>query len=162
MDRHAATRGGREGPVCRGSGRFGGLRGPGLDFATESWYLKTLMLLTLMKCKLHRATVTQADLNYQGSIAIDSELLRAAGIVPYEQVHVYDVANGNRFVTYALDAPAESGVVCVNGAAARLVAPGDPVIVVAYAQMNEAEARSHKPKVLLMGVDNRSFQLVHQ
>lgn len=112
------------------------------------------MLLTLMKAKIHRATVTQADLEYEGSIAIDSGLLREAGILPHEQVHVYDVNNGNRFVTYAIEAPRGSRTICVNGAAARLVSPGDRVIIVAYAQMNADEARQFDPRVLLLDEKN--------
>lgn len=113
------------------------------------------MLLNFMKAKIHSATVTQADLNYQGSIAIDEQLLKEAGILPFEQVHVYNVSNGQRFVTYAIDAPAGSKMVCVNGAAARLAMPGDRVIVVAYCQLDEAEARYFKPRVLILGADNQ-------
>ncbi len=113
------------------------------------------MVLTLMKAKLHNATVTQADLNYQGSIAIDSSLLAESGILPFEQVHVYNVSNGARFITYAIDAPAGSKMICVNGAAARLAAPGDRVIIVAYCQMSDQEARSYRPRVLILGPENR-------
>lgn len=112
------------------------------------------MLLTLMKAKIHRATVTQADLEYEGSIAIDSDLLEESGILPHEQVHVYDVNNGNRFITYAIDAPKGSQTICVNGAAARLVTPGDKVIIVSFAQMSADEARSHRPRVLLVNDQN--------
>lgn len=112
-------------------------------------------LLTLMKAKIHRAVVTQADLDYEGSIAIDRVLLDQAGILPFEQVHVYDVNNGHRFITYAIEAPAESGTICVNGAAARLVMPGDRLIIVAYAQMTQAVAEKYKPKVILIRDDNR-------
>lgn len=112
------------------------------------------MLLTLMKGKIHRASVTQADLEYEGSIAIDSGLLREAGILPYEQVHVYDINNGNRFITYAIEAPKGSKTICVNGAAARLVKPGDKVIIVAFAQMSSDEAGQYKPRVVL--VDDRN------
>lgn len=113
------------------------------------------MILTLMKAKLHRAAVTQADLDYEGSIAIDAMLLREAGILPHEQVHVFDVNNGNRFITYAIEAPAGSRTICVNGAAARLVSPGDRVIVVAYAQMTVDEARQYKPRVVLLNEKNQ-------
>src|SRR5438093_9055777 len=98
------------------------------------------MLLTLCKSKLHRATVTQAELHYQGSITIDSELLAAAGILPFERVQVVDIANGARFETYAIAGGAGSHTVCLNGAAARLVQVGDPVIVISYAQMTPDEA----------------------
>ena len=113
------------------------------------------MNLTLMKTKIHRATVTQADLTYEGSITVDAGLLKEAGILPYEQVHVYDINNANRFVTYAIEGEAGSGVICVNGAAARLVHPGDKVIIVAYAQMNLDEARGFKPRVILVDDKNR-------
>lgn len=112
------------------------------------------MLLTFMKAKIHCATVTQADLNYQGSIAIDRNLLQEAGILAHEQVHVYNVNNGQRFVTYAIEAPAGSGMICVNGAAARLAAPDDRVIIVAYCQMTEAEAKGFQPRVLLINGRN--------
>jgi aspartate 1-decarboxylase len=113
------------------------------------------MLLTLMKAKIHRAAVTQADLEYEGSISIDATLLRESGILPYEQVHVYDVNNGNRFITYAIEAPCDTGTICVNGAAARLVTPGDKVIIVSYAQMTTDEARQHQPRVLLVNDKNQ-------
>jgi aspartate 1-decarboxylase len=113
------------------------------------------MILTMMKAKLHNATVTQADLNYQGSIAIDPDLLAEAGILPLEQVHVYNVSNGARFVTYAIDGKSGSREICVNGAAARLAAPGDRVIVVSYAQMDEKEAKAHRARVLILGPENR-------
>jgi aspartate 1-decarboxylase len=113
------------------------------------------MILTLMKAKIHRATVTQADLEYEGSITVDQALLQESGILPYEQVHVYDINNGNRFVTYAIEAPAHSGTICVNGAAARLVHAGDRLIIVTYAQMTDVEAKNFKPRVLLMGEGNR-------
>jgi aspartate 1-decarboxylase len=113
------------------------------------------MTLTLMKAKIHRATVTEADLEYEGSITIDQALLQESGILPYEQVHVYDVNNGNRFVTYAIEAPAHSGVICVNGAAARLVHKGDRLIIVTYAQMSADKAQGFQPRVLLMDEGNR-------
>jgi len=113
------------------------------------------MTLTLMKTKIHRATVTQADLTYEGSITVDASLLREAGILPFEQVHVYDINNANRFVTYAIEGESGSGVICVNGAAARLVQPGDRVIIVAYAQMSLDEAKGFKPRVILVDEKNR-------
>ena len=113
------------------------------------------MTLTLMKTKIHRATVTEADLAYEGSITVDAGLLREAGILPYEQVHVYDIDNANRFVTYAIEGEAGSGRICVNGAAARLVHPGDKIIIVAYAQMSLDEARGFKPRVILVDEKNR-------
>lgn len=113
------------------------------------------MLLTMMKAKLHRATVTEADLHYVGSISIDAALLEQSGILPNEQVDVLDITNGTRLTTYAIEAPAGSGTIGINGAAARLVQRGDLVIIVAYAQMDVAEARGHKPTVLQMDAKNR-------
>ena len=113
-----------------------------------------MMLLTLLKAKLHRATVTRADLDYEGSISIDRELMDAAGILPHEQVDVLDITNGQRFTTYAIEAPAGSKTIGVNGAAARLVQPNDKVIVVAYCQMPAEEARNYAPTVVLLGDDN--------
>ena len=112
------------------------------------------MLLTLLKAKLHRATVTQADLHYEGSISIDKDLLDAAGILPHEQVDVVDIDNGQRFTTYAIEAPRGSKVIGVNGAAARLVQPGDKVIIMAYGQLDAAEARNYAPTVVLLGEGN--------
>ncbi len=112
------------------------------------------MLLTLCKGKLHRATVTQAELHYVGSITIAADLMRAAGIVPWERVQVVDVANGARFETYVLEGAAGSRIVCVNGAAARLVQVGDPVIIIAYAQMTPEEARDWRPTVVFVDAAN--------
>jgi aspartate 1-decarboxylase len=108
------------------------------------------MLLTMMKSKLHRATVTQSDLEYEGSIAIDRDLLDTARILPHEQVDVWNITNGLRFTTYAIEAPRGSRVVGVNGAAARLVQKGDRVIIASWAQMDAAEAASHHPTVVLL------------
>jgi len=112
------------------------------------------MFLTLCKSKLHRATVTQAELYYQGSISIDSELLAAAGILPFERVQVVDIANAARFETYAIAGSGGSRTVCVNGAAARLVHVGDPIIVISYAQMTPDEAARHRPAIVLLNADN--------
>jgi len=105
--------------------------------------------------KLHRATVTDANLNYVGSLTLDPDLMEAAGMLPYEQVQVLDVDNGARLTTYLIEGERSTGQVCINGAAARLVAPGDKVIVVAYAEMEEEEARSHTPRVVLVDGANR-------
>jgi aspartate 1-decarboxylase len=113
------------------------------------------MLLTMMKAKLHRATVTQADLEYEGSISIDRDLLEASGILPHEQVDVLNINNGQRFTTYAIEAPRGSCTVGVNGAAARLVQAGDKVIVVAYGQLDASEARNYAPNVVLLDEGNR-------
>ncbi len=106
------------------------------------------MLLQIMKSKIHRVTVTQADLNYIGSITIDSALLRAAGIREGERVYIVDNNNGERLDTYVIAGPEGSGVVCLNGAAARKVQPGDVVIIMAYALMTPEEADNFKPKVI--------------
>ncbi len=113
------------------------------------------MLVTMMKAKLHRATVTQADLEYEGSIAIDRDLLDASGILPHEQVDVLNITTGARFTTYAIEAPRGSRTVGVNGAAARLVQAGDKVIVVTYCQMDASQARNYAPQVVLLDEANR-------
>src|ERR1700739_2306788 len=113
------------------------------------------MLLTMMKAKLHRATVTQADLEYEGSISIDRDLLDASGILPHEQVDVLNISTGARFTTYAIEAPRGSRTIGVNGAAARLVPAGDKVIVVSYCQIEAAEARNSHPSVVLLDEGNR-------
>ncbi len=112
------------------------------------------MLLTMMKAKLHRATVTQADLDYEGSISIDRDLLETAGILPHEQVDVLNITTGVRFTTYAIEAPPGSRTVGVNGAAARLVQKGDKVIVVAYCQIEAEQARNYAPSVVLLDEHN--------
>ena len=106
------------------------------------------MLLTILKSKIHRAKVTQADLNYVGSITIDEDLLRQSGINEYEQVDVVDINNGNRLTTYAIAGKPGSGIICLNGAAARLVSEGDLVIIMSYAQMTRDELKEHKPTVV--------------
>ncbi|OOM10548.1 aspartate 1-decarboxylase [Clostridium saccharobutylicum] len=112
------------------------------------------MILTMLKGKIHRATVTQAELNYVGSITIDKTLMEAAGILENEKVQIVDVNNGARLETYVIPGKRDSGVICLNGAAARLVQPQDKVIIIAYAQMNEDEAKTYKPKVVFMNDDN--------
>ena len=113
------------------------------------------MLLTLLKGKIHRATVTECDLHYEGSISIDTTLLERSGILPHEQVDVLNINTGARFTTYTIAAPAGSGVIGINGAAARLAQKGDLVIIVAYARMEEAEARSWRPQVVTVDENNR-------
>ena len=113
------------------------------------------MHLTLLKCKLHRACVTHAEVDYEGSCAIDEELLDLAGIREYEQIQIYNVANGERFTTYAIRAEAGSRVISVNGAAAHKAAPGDRVIICAYAAMTEAEADVFKPSLVYLNEHNR-------
>jgi aspartate 1-decarboxylase len=112
------------------------------------------MLLTLLKGKLHRATVTDANLDYVGSVAIDTELSKAAGFVPHEQVDIYNVTNGERFTTYFIPAPAGSRTISIQGAAAHKAKPGDIIIIVAYAQMSEAEALTWQPHVVLLSEGN--------
>ncbi len=113
------------------------------------------MLREMAKSKIHRATVTEANLNYEGSITIDSALLATADIFPGEKVQVVNIANGARFETYAIEGEAGSGIVCVNGAAARLTQPGDLVIIITYCHLEDAKARSHQMKVILVDGDNR-------
>jgi len=117
------------------------------------------MLLTVLKSKLHRATVTGADLDYEGSIAIDRDLLDLSGILPHEQVDVFDINTGGRFTTYAIEAPRGSRDVAVNGAAARLVQTGDKVIIVAYCQIPAEEARNYHPTVVVLGEGNEVTQV---
>jgi aspartate 1-decarboxylase len=114
------------------------------------------MKRSLFKSKLHRATVTHADLSYEGSVTIDETLMRAADIMPYERVHIWNATNGSRLETYALPGPEDSGVVCVNGAAARHAHPGDVVIIATFADaVDEAEARAWRPTVVLLDAGNR-------
>ena len=112
------------------------------------------MVLTMLKGKIHRATVTQAELNYVGSITIDKDLMDAAGILENEKVQIVDNNNGARLETTVIPGKRGSGTICLNGAAARCVQPGDKVIIIAYAQMSEEEAKEHKPKVVFMNDDN--------
>ncbi|NMO19762.1 aspartate 1-decarboxylase [Pyxidicoccus fallax] len=109
----------------------------------------------LFKSKIHRATVTQADLDYEGSVTIDRDLLRAADILPYEKVAVWNVTRGTRLETYALEGPSGSGVICINGAAAHLNQPGDVVILATFAEVEEAELAGWKPTVVFVDGKNR-------
>lgn len=113
------------------------------------------MEIKMLKSKIHRAVVTQAELNYVGSITIDSDILKAAGIMEYEMVQIADVNNGNRFETYTIAGEAGSGVICLNGAAARCVAEGDFVIIMAYCNMTQSEAENYKPKVVFVDENNK-------
>jgi len=113
------------------------------------------MLRTMMKSKIHRATVTQADLHYVGSVTVDADLLDAANLLPGELVHIVDIDNGARLETYTIAGERGSGVIGINGAAARLVHPGDLVILIAYAQMDDAEAREFEPSVVFVDAENR-------
>jgi aspartate 1-decarboxylase len=109
----------------------------------------------MLKSKIHRATLTGADLQYEGSITIDKDLMEAADIIPYEAVCVWDVNNGSRFETYAIEGERGSGVVCVNGAAARMVAPNDLVIIASFVSMDNAEALAHEPRLVFVDDKNR-------
>ncbi len=113
------------------------------------------MQLTLLKAKLHQACVTHADVNYDGSCAIDEKLLEMTGIVPFEQIHVYNISNGERLVTYAIRAQAGSGIISMNGAAAHKAKPGDRIIICAYAQMEYAQAKIIEPKLVYLNERNQ-------
>jgi len=117
------------------------------------------MLRTMMTSKIHRATVTQADLHYVGSVTVDEDLLDAADLLPGELAHIVDVTNGARLETYTIAGERGSGVIGINGAAARLVQSGDIVILIAYGQMETAEAREHKPSVVFVDADNRVIDI---
>lgn len=116
------------------------------------------MELTLLKSKIHRARVTVCDLNYEGSITIDAHLMEQAGILPHEQVDVLNINNGARFTTYAIEGARGSGIIGVNGAAARLCQKDDLVIICCYARMQEAEAKAHTPRVILIEDKNNRPQ----
>jgi len=113
------------------------------------------MLQTLLKAKLHRACVTHAELDYEGSCAIDEDLLEAAGIREYEQIQIYNIANGERFITYAIRAEAGSRIISVNGAAAHKASPGDRVIICTYATLNQQELATFKPTLVYLDEQNR-------
>jgi len=113
------------------------------------------MKLNVFKSKIHRATVTHADLEYEGSVTVDAALLEAADILPFEAVHIWNVTRGTRLVTYALEGPRGSGAVCINGAAAHLNSPGDLVILATFAEMTREEAREFKPRIVLVDEQNR-------
>lgn len=113
------------------------------------------MLVTMLKCKLHRANVTECDLHYEGSISIDPKLIAAAGLLINERVEIYNIDNGERFATYVIEGAKGSGVIGLNGAAARKACVGDKLIICAYAQMSEEEAKTHTPKIVILGKNNR-------
>lgn len=113
------------------------------------------MTREMFKSKIHRATITEADLNYEGSLTVDPDLLEAADMLPYERVYIYNIDNGSRFDTYIIEGEKDSGTIGLNGAAARLGHVGDKVIIVTYAVMNEAEAKNHQPKIILVDENNR-------
>ncbi|MGH1374734.1 MAG: aspartate 1-decarboxylase [Alphaproteobacteria bacterium] len=116
------------------------------------------MFLTMLKAKLHRATVTQADLEYEGSITIDKDLMEKVGILVNEQVDVLDITNGARLTTYAIEGERGSGIIGINGAAAHLINKGDKVIICSYASMDAQDAKTHKPQALLLDENNKAVR----
>ncbi len=119
------------------------------------------MELSVLKAKIHRATVTEADLHYVGSITIDQDLMDAAGLLSYEKVLVADIDNGNRLETYIIAGPRGSGIICLNGASARLVSPGDRVIVMAFCTMSPEEAKTHRPTVVFVDENNAISEITY-
>lgn len=119
------------------------------------------MRLNMLKGKIHRATVKQAALDYVGSITIDVDLLEASGIIEYEKVQIVDVNNGARFETYAIAGERGSGMICLNGAAARCVQPNDKIIIMCYCDMDEEEAKAHKPKVVFVDYENKISRITN-
>ncbi len=120
------------------------------------------MFRNMMRAKIHRATVTEANLNYVGSITIDRDILDAVGILPHEQVQIVDNNNGARFETYTIAGPRGSGMICLNGAAARLVQPGDIIIIMAYSLMTDEEAVSYQPRIAILGDGNQIVEMLDQ
>lgn len=112
------------------------------------------MFRNMLKSKIHRATVTDADLHYEGSVSVDLDLLEASNILPFEHVHIWDVTNGNRFETYTLEAPRGSGTICINGAAAHLAKKGDIVIITSFMGLSEEQAKNYEPIVVLVDENN--------
>ena len=119
------------------------------------------MTITMLKGKIHRATVVQAELDYVGSITVDEDLLDAAGILEYEKVQIVDINNGSRFETYTIAGKRGSGLICLNGAAARCVQVGDKVIIMSYCEMNGGEAKEHKPTVVFVDDSNKIKEIAH-
>ena len=119
------------------------------------------MTLEMLKSKIHRATVTQSALDYIGSITVDETLMEAAGLTEYEKVEIADVDNGARFSTYVICGEANSGIICLNGAAARMVSTGDKVIIMSYAQMTPEEIKENPPKVVFVNDDNTISRITH-
>jgi aspartate 1-decarboxylase len=116
----------------------------------------------VLRGKIHRATVTEANLEYEGSLTVDLDLMEAAGLSAYERIDVYNITNGNRFSTYLIEGPRRSGVICVNGAAAHLSRAGDRVIITGYGLAAESEVKSHRPKVVLVDEANRIRQILRE
>lgn len=118
------------------------------------------MTITMFKSKLHQLKVTEANLYYEGSLTIDTELLEVAGILPYEKIQIVNINNGQRLETYTIPGPKGSRTVCMNGPAARLAQVGDKIIVIAYADMTPEEARKHKPRIVLVDKDNEPVEIL--
>ena len=118
------------------------------------------LLVTLCKSKIHRAIVTEAELYYEGSLTVDVELLKASGILSYEKVQVVNVNNGERFETYTIPGEANSGIICLNGPAARLGAVGDEVVIISYAEFDEAEAKNYEPTIVLVDKENKVKKII--
>ena len=116
----------------------------------------------VLRGKIHRATVTEANLEYEGSLTVDLELMEAAGLLAYERIDVYNVTNGNRFSTYLIEGRRHSGVICVNGAAAHLSRAGDKIIITGYGLASEVEVRAHRPRVVLVDQENRVQRVLHE
>jgi len=116
------------------------------------------MWRVMLKSKIHRATITEANLAYEGSLTVDAELMRLADILPYEMVHIYNISNGERFQTYAIEGESGSGVICLNGAAARRGAPGDLIIITTYASYSAEALSHHRPKIVMVDSRNRPRQ----
>ncbi len=116
----------------------------------------------MLKSKIHRVRITEANIDYEGSITIDKQLMEAADILPYEQVHVLDVNNGSRFTTYAIEGERGSGCICVNGAAARLVSKGDTAIILTYTNVEESETIGYQPKLVYVDVKNNITRIGHE
>jgi aspartate 1-decarboxylase len=117
------------------------------------------MLQTMLKCKIHRATITDANLNYEGSLTVDSMLMQEAGLVPFEKIKVYNINNGERFDTYVIKGPAGSGVIALNGAAARKGMIGDLIIIVSYAMYSVAELADYYPRIVVLNAENGIKQI---
>ncbi|HKY32861.1 MAG TPA: aspartate 1-decarboxylase [Candidatus Polarisedimenticolia bacterium] len=117
------------------------------------------MLREMLRAKVHRATVTETNVHYEGSLTLDASVMQAAGMIPYERVDVYNATTGSRFSTYLITGPAGSGTVCVNGAAAHLANPGDRIIIASYAALDASEVRSHRPAVVLVDSANRVLEV---
>jgi aspartate 1-decarboxylase len=113
------------------------------------------MKRVLLKSKIHRATVTEANINYEGSITVDRDLMDAADLIPYEQVHIFNIINGQRFFTYVIEGKPGSGVICTNGAAAHLAREGDTIIIASFASYNENECKRHEPKLVYVSEKNK-------